>query len=128
VTRLLGDHREEKEAKLAVVEQPAASVPAALAVVRMIGETLGGEMMAGAIPVSSFHELRSTVPAVTPAAFTVVVTVGEVVGWGEMMAGAIPVSMFHHDCDIDRDISNIKIYLNLDASRVSNVSEQLQVV
>jgi hypothetical protein len=63
-------------------------------------------MMAGAIPVSMFHDLRSAaVSAVTPAAFTVVVMVGEVTGWGEMMAGAIPVSMVHHDCDIDHDIS-----------------------
>jgi hypothetical protein len=98
VARPLGDHRKKKETKLAIVEEPVASVPAVTpVVVMMIGEiTGGGEMAAGAIPMSMFHDLRSAaVPAVTPAAFTVVVMIGERIGWGEMMAGAIPASVFH---------------------------------
>jgi hypothetical protein len=31
--------------------------------------------------------------------------------WGEMTAGAVLVSMFHYGCDIDRNISEVKIYL-----------------
>jgi hypothetical protein len=102
VARPLGDHREEKEAKLAVIEGPAASAaavrPVALATaVRMIGEIIGrGEMMTGAILVSSFHELPSAVvPTATPAAFTAVAMIGKGIGLGEMMARAISVSVFH---------------------------------
>jgi hypothetical protein len=100
VARALGDHREEKEAKLAVVEKPAAPasavMPVMFAMVRMTGEIIGRGMMAGAIPGSSFHELKSSaVSAVTPAVFAVVVTAGEKIGWGEMMAEAISVSLFH---------------------------------
>jgi hypothetical protein len=63
VARSLGDHRQEKEAKLAVVEEPAAPVPVATSVafamaVMVIGEVIGwAEMMAGAVSVSMLHEV-----------------------------------------------------------------------
>jgi hypothetical protein len=104
VARPLGDHGEEKKAKLAVVEQPAASAPAVMpvvsAVMTMIRDVVGrGEVPAGAVPVPVFHEVGSAaVCAATPVTFAVVVRMIEaIIGPGELMARAIPVSMFHHD-------------------------------
>jgi hypothetical protein len=56
------------------------------------------------------------VPVVMPATFSVAVMMtGAVIGRGEMTAGAVLMSMFHHGCDIDHDISKIKIYLILES-------------
>jgi hypothetical protein len=59
----LGDHSEEKKAKLAIVEQPAAMAATvmsvtsvAVVVMMMIGQIIGGgKMMVGAISASLLH-------------------------------------------------------------------------
>jgi hypothetical protein len=78
VTRPLGDHRKKKEPKLAIVEKPASPAFAVPPVVMgtMIGETIGGEMISGAIPASVFHDFRSAAVPMTPAVFAVAVMIG----------------------------------------------------
>jgi hypothetical protein len=94
MARLLRDHSEEQQPKLAVIEEPAAVASATT------------------MPMAPFVVVAVTMASFVLAPFVVATVFGRIVGVGEEAAPAAHVSVFHI-ADIDRDISYVKIYLDL---------------
>jgi hypothetical protein len=99
VTRPLRDHREQEEAQLAIVKQPAATAAAAMTADMSVAMVL----------------------------VTVLMTmIRGITGSGGGTAWAVSISVVSHATDIDHDISKIKIYRNLSENDLGRAVKSLQ--